>query len=851
MAGLFAKKGGDISARRRLLDELRARFASFQRLLENNHSVLRHIADLEEKARGEYLFDINYVRSHLAEIRNGTEAILEEMISLGGESYAPLRERFREIDGNLERLLPGRRGVVEDAFAIPLGEIGNDRLSSVGGKSAQLGEMKRLGLPVPDGFAISGWAYKRFLDANNLQGRIHDQLAGLDLREYAELVRVSESIRMMVRTSPVPEEVASAIHGELDALMRRTGARRVALRSSAVGEDTLFSFAGQYTSYLNLPPARVIDRYRDVIAGKFTPKAIYYFLSHSLEEEDLAMAVGCLAMVDPAASGVVYTRDPVRPDSGEVLIHAVLGLGKPLVDGTLTPDAFAVSREDGRLLRSEPAVKRARWVLAPGGGILEEPVGEEERARPAVDEKMLKRLADYAVRLEEHYGSPQDIEWAVTREGELFLLQTRPLQVIHAAEEPREIDLSGLEPLAAGGTTVCPGVGYGVVAQVASAEDLAAVPEGAVVIAPRPFPGLVTVMQRASALVTEVGGVASHMATLAREYRIPTLAGVERAGKLPAGRYVTVDATGGAVYPGKQEELLATGGATGEDLFEDTPIFQLLNALLRRISPLNLLNPSDEKAFTIERCETMHDLTRFCHQKAIEELFHGMKSVQGIEQISYRLKSEIPLPLHLIFLDPEVPLPKGGRWITEEELVGDPIRAFWEGVRSERWPKRPRLEDLVGLESARAARKKLAAGGGFSEVSYAFVGSEYLLLSLRMGYHFTTVEAICSGEANENYIRFEHKGGGASLERRIRRVRLLERLLTPLGFEPKSTGDFLDLMLAYEQREVVLDRLRILGRISMMTKQLDMALSSDELLDWYLQDIRARLGLADDRGNAR
>ncbi|HEB85340.1 MAG TPA: hypothetical protein ENI92_10130, partial [Bacteroidetes bacterium] len=497
MAGLFAKKGGDISARRRLLDELRARFASFQRLLENNHSVLRHIADLEEKARGEYLFDINYVRSHLAEIRNGTEAILEEMISLGGESYAPLRERFREIDGNLERLLPGRRGVVEDAFAIPLGEIGNDRLSSVGGKSAQLGEMKRLGLPVPDGFAISGWAYKRFLDANNLQDRIHDQLAGLDLREYAELVRVSESIRMMVRTSPVPEEVASAIHGELDALMRRTGARRVALRSSAVGEDTLFSFAGQYTSYLNLPPARVIDRYRDVIAGKFTPKAIYYFLSHSLEEEDLAMAVGCLAMVDPAASGVVYTRDPVRPDSGEVLIHAVLGLGKPLVDGTLTPDAFAVSREDGRLLRSEPAVKRARWVLAPGGGILEEPVGEEERARPAVDEKMLKRLADYAVRLEEHYGSPQDIEWAVTREGELFLLQTRPLQVIHAAEEPREIDLSGLEPLAAGGTTVCPGVGYGVVAQVASAEDLAAVPEGAVVIAPRPFPGLVTVMQRA------------------------------------------------------------------------------------------------------------------------------------------------------------------------------------------------------------------------------------------------------------------------------------------------------------------------------------------------------------------
>ena len=522
------------------LEAIRARFAAFLRLLERNNETLKAVADLEEKSQGEYLFDLNYVRQTLGQIRSGVREVVEAMVELGGEGYGPLHDRFAAIDREVQEILPENRPIEEDDYTLPLDTVGRERAFSVGSKSAQLGEMKsKLGLSVPEGFALSAWAYKRFLDANSLQERISERIQAVDVRQHEDLVRIGEETRALVIGSPVPDDLSEAIRDSAEALAERAGRGGLSLRSSAVGEDTLYSFAGQYTTFLNVDAGELVDRYRDVIASKFTPQAIYYLLSHGLSESQLAMGVCCMEMVDAASSGVAYSRDPVDPEAPWLLVNAVWGLGRYLVEGILTPDSFRLLRGEGAIQESYVAEKPVRLGLSPDGGTREEAVPEADRSAPAVTESVLLQLCDCATALEGHYGCPQAIEWAVDAAGQVHLLQTRPLQVLKGRPTTGVPDMSAAGILRRGGTTVCPGAGGGQVCHVSSADDLANVPAGAVAVAPYPFPALVTIMGRVNALVTEVGGLASHLGTLAREERLPTLAGVAEAAALPLGEDVT------------------------------------------------------------------------------------------------------------------------------------------------------------------------------------------------------------------------------------------------------------------------------------------------------------------------
>ena len=824
------------------LQAVQEKFSNFLAILENNNLVLKNISDMEEKSGGEYLFDINYIRSSLVEVRKGVLGIAEGMIALGGEKYSPLLDSYQAINEQISRIFPENRPAEKDDFAIPLEKVGREKTWSVGSKSAQLGEMKsKLSLPVPEGFAVSAWAYKHFVDTNDLQTRISDCIGSVDIKHYEDLVRVSEQIRSMVTSGEVPKDLADSIRTQYRELKKRVPRNGFALRSSAIGEDSLFSFAGQYATFLNVHETELVDRYRDVLASKFTPQAIYYYLSHSFTESDLAMGVGCMAMVDAAASGVIYTRDPVRPEDASIVIYAIYGLGKYLVDGTLMPDVFRVSREDGGVTEIIPAEKPVRLVLDTEGGTLEEPVPESEQTLPCITEEQVRVLAQFARKIEEHYGTPTDIEWAIDRSGQPFLLQARPLQVIEAKASVEEPDVSNLETLLSGGTTVCPGAGSGPIFHLKSTADLSLVPDGAVLVSPLPFPGLVTVMSKVEAIVTQVGSTASHMATLAREFRIPTLVGLENADKLPAGQRVTVDATGRAVYAGRQADLVQARRAGYEDI-DDTGIYTLLKEVLSHIAPLNLLHP-DDPDFKPENCRTFHDITRFVHQRAMEEMFSMGKNIKNKDRIALRLKSEIPLQVLIIYMDQDLSKYKGKRLVREEEIASVPMKAFWEGIRKEGWPSHTPQADVKGFMSVMATSASTNTRGEFSESSFAVLSKEYMILSLRMGYHFTSVEAMCTRMAGNNYIRFQCKGGGASLERRSRRIRLFIELLSSMGFENAGKGDFIDAKLAYQNPQAILDNLFILGRITMVTKQLDMALSNDSITNWYIKDFKKKLGL--------
>ena len=171
------------------------------------------------------------------------------------------------------------------------------------------------------------------------------------------------------------------------------------------------------------------------------------------------------------------------------------------------------------------------------------------------------------------------------------------------------------------------------------------------------------------------------------------------------------------------------------------------------------------------------------------------------------------------------------------------MRALWNGIKQQGWPSHAPSSDQKGSLGVMATYVSMSKKSEFKETSYALISKEYMILSLRLGYHFTTIEAMCSEDATKNYVRLQHKGGGATIERRILRVKLLSSILGEMGFENVSKGDYLDARITYQDTERIEKTLQLLGRLIMRTKQLDMALSNEKITQWYADDIKKNLGL--------
>jgi pyruvate,water dikinase len=829
------------------LKTVQAKFENFISILENNNQILKIIGNMEEKSQGDCLFDIKYIRENLDEIRRYSIELVNSMIALGGDKYDPLRGKYAALASRLDSFFPGSSQTAQGPFTISFKKIDGSHSPIVGGKNAQLGNLKsKLGLPVPEGFAISTRACNYFFEANNLESLIRKRLKMLSASCMDDLLEASSAIRQLIVSSPVPDDLSSEILGQYDKLIKSTALPGVALRSSAIGEDTAYSFAGQYATFLNVVRSDLIKYYREVLASKFTPQAIYYALSHSLSSSDLAMGVGCISMIDARASGVIYTRNPIMPEQDSLLVHSIFGLGKYLVEGTQNPDVFLVSRKNYNINESHIAVKASRLILDEDNGIKVQNIPEADQQLSSVNGGELAKLAEFAMKIEEFYNCPQDIEWAIDQHGRIFILQARPLNIVESNPAAIAIDTSNLKSIFAGGVTICPGAGSGEVFRASSINELSTIPEGAVLVTPSAFPGIVTVMNKVSAIVTCIGNVASHMATLAREYKVPTVGGIANAMTMCPGQQVTVDATQATIYSGIHPALVQARKPDHRP-FVEIPVFDLLKNILRFVAPLNLLHPADSD-FNIENCKTIHDITRFIHQKALEEMFYGATHVELMEQKCPQLKSDMPIRVNVIFIDRDSPDPTDNLEITEMEFFSEPMKNFWKGVVAEGWPKPPiptrnAKYDVDGL----ATNITIGDEVGFSEQSFALLGKQYMMMSIRMGYHYSAIEAFCSSEPNKNYIRMQYKEGGASIDRRMRRIKLIIDLLKLMGFEYSSRGDFLEAGIAYQSCEDIARKLYLLGRITIKTKQLDMALSNDAVARWFTEEYINTLGLRVER----
>ena len=818
---------------------LAVKYAHFQRLLTANNQVLALMADMGEKLSGDYLFDLQYIRAAVGHLTEETAAIVEALNAMGNNRYEGLIDSFRHISSEVEQVLYRRREIPAAPLVISFDNLNQDLANQVGGKNANLGEVRnRVGLPVPAGFAISTYAYKIFLDHNHLTARITELLGFWRLDDLDSLAQVSEELKAMINLTQVPPQLEAAINEAYEGLCLETGARPLlAMRSSALGEDLTFTFAGQYATYLNVPGAEMVNRYKDIVASLFTPRALFYYKNKGFKEEEMAMGVAVMPMIQARASGVLFTRHPERPEEEAVLINAVWGLGKYAVAGVINPDHYlAAYQPAGRILEQTIPPKKVMLVNLPEGGVKEQPVPEELVAAPCLTEAQIKQLVDWAAILEAHFQKPQDVEWALDEAGQLWLLQSRPLVV--SAKKPAESKPRTLKQytvLLDHGTVACRGVGAGPVVLVRREEDLKNFPSGGVLVVRQTSPKYVTVMPQAAAIIADAGSPTGHMALLAREFQVPTILNTGNATQiLKSGQQVTVDANYNNVYDGVITELLETQEAKRNDL-GDSPVFQTLKAVVKKVVPLNLLNPQDA-TFAAEYCRTFHDIIRFAHEFSMREMFRLTENeVQGEGEV-VDLESELPFKVRV--LDLGGGLKKSwGRKVRPSQIESIPFKSFWQGLTAMRWPQ----EKPAGVKSFTSVfvntEAEVAQGAApYRDQSYVVLSKNYMNFSIRLGYHLSTVEAYVSDQINDNYLTFSFRGGGSTPERRERRARLIEEIIDRLDLNYQRKGDLIEARLAKFPPQEMDQRLQMLGKLTLYTKQLDMVLFSEGIVDLYIKD---------------
>jgi pyruvate,water dikinase len=817
----------------------REKYAEFTKFLESNTELLKIISDMEVKLEGHEVFGTSYVKSQITRAAFHSMRLVDSFEKMSGKKVPLLTELVDEIGARLSECLELTGETKSQVFVLPYDRVSKEMEYEVGGKSANLGELKsKLGIPVPRGFAITTHAFRAFFDAAGLWNEIAKKKMMLSPDDPGVISQVGEDIQRLISGSEIPGDVAEALEKAHRNLEEETGLGPdglfVAVRSSAVGEDSELSFAGQYATVLNVPAGGLVEAYKAVLTSLYTPRAISYRYITGVVSEQTAMGAACLEMVRARVSGVLFTRHPLHPASDTLLINALWGLGPYVVDGVLSPDSFEVARDgSGRIVSRTIADKNRKLAPAPEGGTREEPVFPPESTSPCLDDAAIQRLTEYALRIEEHYGAPQDIEWAIDGEGSIRILQARPL-VLKDTDEARRIagPEPGYEVLIEGGVTAMPGTGCGPVFLAEDdEEDFSDFPEGGVLVAAHSSPRFMVVMRKAQAIATDFGSVTGHMAALSREFGVPTVLSMKTVTKaLMPGETVTVDAHAGRVYRGRVEKILGERPRPAP-VMKSTPVYQLLKRAAGHIVPLNLVNPKSP-GFSPRHCATIHDVMRYLHEKSYEEMFSLGDKVSGLGGAA-KLNARLGLDAHIIDLgDGLVRGREDAGDVGIEDIQSRPLAALLSGMvlsQGERPQVRP--VDMQGFLSVLSeqvlASPKGPGGERFGEKSFAIVSDKYLNFSSRVGYHYAILDCFCGATINKNYITFAFKGGAADPVRRNRRVRAIAMVLSRMGFTVAVTGDRVDARFQKMEPDEIEQKLVILGKLLQITRQMDMLMSSE------------------------
>lgn len=424
-------------------------------------------------------------------------------------------------------------------------EVGINDIAEVGGKNASLGEMTtqltQLGIKIPQGFATTAQAYRDFAKQNELDKRISQALANLDVQDVKTLAQTGQQIRQWVIDTPFSPEFEQEVREAFSQLSKNNLEFAVAVRSSATAEDLAHaSFAGQQESYLNVRGIdHVLEAIKKVYASLFNDRAIAYRVHHGFVHDEVAISVGVqqMARSDLAASGVMFTMDTESGFDQVIFITSAYGLGEAVVQGSVNPDEFYVhkptlSKNKFAILRRNLGSKRHKLIYAPTGSkefIQDVAVTHNEQIKFSLTDQEVTQLAQYAMIIEKHYQKPMDIEWAKDgSDGQLYILQARP-ETVKSQQKAKgsqaRYHLKQRGKVKSEGRSVGQGIGQGKACIINNISEMDRMQKGFVLVTDMTDPDWEPIMSRASAIVTNRGGRTCHAAIIARELGIPAVVG--------------------------------------------------------------------------------------------------------------------------------------------------------------------------------------------------------------------------------------------------------------------------------------------------------------------------------------
>jgi pyruvate,water dikinase len=447
-------------------------------------------------------------------------------------------------------------------------------LETVGGKGASLGELTEAGLPVPPGFVVSAGTYRAFIEEAGIDDELFAAM-NVDPEDSAALKDASETAHELILGTPLPESVREEIisaYRDLD-----DGDAFVAVRSSATAEDLPdASFAGQQETFLNVQEDELIDRVKECWASLFSQRAIYYRERQEFPHDAVDIAVVVQRMVDAEKSGVMFTS---HPSTGEqrLIIEAAWGLGEAVVSGTVSPDNYVYDRAAGTVDEVTVADKKVKMVKdEETGETVEVDVEEERRTERVLSDGEIEELVALGERVEDHYNTPQDVEWAIVGD-EVYMLQSRPITTIadeEGGEVTEERQATGEEggDVLLRGLGASPGVVSGEVRVVTQLDELDKVGEGDILVTEMTMPDMVPAMKRAAGIVTDEGGMTSHAAIVSRELGVPAVVGTGSGSReLQDDQIVTIDGDKGTVISGRTQPA-EPGHEPVEEVRPKTPV---------------------------------------------------------------------------------------------------------------------------------------------------------------------------------------------------------------------------------------------------------------------------------------
>ena len=715
-----------------------------------------------------------------------------QLNGMSGEAHVPLYDAYLRVKDSMEDILSGGPGPFAGRPVVGFPDLGWEMEPLAGTACVCLAVFRhRLDLPAPDGFVLTPAAVHGLRaggrQAQDVEDRVKTQARAL----FARLGRPCD---LRVGFVPLPGAAPQA-----DARVSQTGDLAAALRQALAGQskdgalcvlqDIPARFQGSVDSLARAPGLPLMLRIRVRLPGE--PQQEVYWLDraapHGLRRSEL--------LPKPLEADLPGGRHP-----REVLRHGLR--------------------------------RGSAWLSAP----------------------KLAQLAEMAVAAERIVGGHLRLGWLIDPKGNPWVTAVEPLAPedfeADLRENPEEAEgadaadvfqeLQRATVLGSGGQTGHGGAAAGPVVRVNDATSPADVPLGAVLVAATSSPSLSRLVPRAAALLTAVGSAASHLATVAREHHVVSVFGLPGADKLEPGAMVTVDADERTVYAGVLQALSAQE-APGLPAGSQEPEFVILRRLLRVVRPLNLVD-AQAADFTPEHCQSFHDIIHYAHEKSVETLL-AIKPDQGAH--SRLLRADAPFDIRVLDVDGGVDNPGGGE-LNLADIASVPFLAFLDGLlRPEVWRQTPAGLGLGEIFAGfQATAKAMREPPEFSGRNVAILGRDYMNLSLKLGYHFSVVDALVTGRPEHNLLYFRFAGGFAANDKRTLRAGFIRRVLAALGFTTDRQGD----LVVGKLRGVELEQgrcvLRLLGELTAYTRQLDVELASEADVERFADDF-ARISAAE------